>query len=144
MKNEFKGIGKVFRFTCEQQIKKRSYRVWTILLALLCFLIPFAAISITAAVRSSDQDNEQSAPPCRAEELIIVDDSGLGLDFAPLASLGTKQIKSMKFSSASTTDEALVKRMLLNCSAPSEASGAKSAPSPESSTKISSSARQGR
>ena len=37
MKNELRGLGKVFAFTFERQVKSRGYLAGTILFALLCF-----------------------------------------------------------------------------------------------------------
>ena len=40
MKRQLKGIGKVFAFTFERQVKSGGYLAGTILFALLCFLLP--------------------------------------------------------------------------------------------------------
>ena len=51
MKNRFRGLGRVFSFTFRRQLAQPGYRWLTILLALLCLLLPALFQRLTAAPR---------------------------------------------------------------------------------------------
>ena len=57
MKNELKGLGKIFAFTFERQVKSTGYLVGTIVFALLCFLLP---AGIMAAVEYFGGDSDSA------------------------------------------------------------------------------------
>ena len=54
MFREWNGFSKVFRFTAVQQMKTKSYRVLTIFLAALCFILP-ALIMALCELFSEDE-----------------------------------------------------------------------------------------
>ena len=49
MKNRFRGLGRVFSFTFRRQLAQPGYRRLTILLALLCLLLPALLLRLTAS-----------------------------------------------------------------------------------------------
>lgn len=54
MKDEFRGLGKVFSFTFIRHIKSKGYRNITMIVAILCLVIPIVFMSIMADNRSDD------------------------------------------------------------------------------------------
>lgn len=65
MKYEFRGLSKIFSFTFRQQINRKGYKVSTILVCLLCLLLP---IGILSGMAFFDRDsNEPSGAGAETE-----------------------------------------------------------------------------
>ena len=59
MNNPLKGFSKIFSFTFRQHVKSRGYKNSTIVIALLCLLLP--ALVMTGVQKLSDADAKQMA-----------------------------------------------------------------------------------
>lgn len=70
MKNRFRGLGRVFSFTFRRQLAQPGYRRLTILLALLCLLLPALLLRLTAAPAGGAAED---VPPCAAREIVVLD-----------------------------------------------------------------------
>ena len=101
MKNIFAGFSKVFSFTFTQQTRGKSYKTATIVLALLCFLLPALILSIVSATdRGEDAEvYTQSALPARA---VLVNEGGFVYDLEKASALSGAAL-----SEADSADEAL-------------------------------------
>ena len=70
---QLKGMGKIFSFTFFQQIRTKSYRTLTIVLALLCFALP-AGIMALAEYFGGTEEAAWTASP--VERVFVADESG--------------------------------------------------------------------
>ena len=70
MKNRFRGLGRVFSFTFRRQLAQPGYRRLTILLALLCLLLPALLLRLTAAPAGGAAED---VPLCAAREIVVLD-----------------------------------------------------------------------
>ena len=61
MKKELKGFTKIFTFTFRQQVCRKGYLITTILVALLCLLIP-AGILMGSAWSDRGENGKQPEP----------------------------------------------------------------------------------
>mgnify|MGYP004665321255 FL=1 len=105
MKHEFSGFGKIFSFTFTQHIKERSYKISTVVLALLCLILPAVIIAAFAAFGS----NGSEAKPLEtgAQHVLVVNDSGLDYDFNALSVPGYEAFSDIAYDTAEDVDQAL-------------------------------------
>ncbi len=68
MRKELKGFRKIFSFTFRQQVCRKGYRAATILIGLLCLLIPMAVLTAMAYFDDGGDPAEKAAPAEYAEE----------------------------------------------------------------------------
>ncbi len=59
MKTEFRGFSKVFSFTLKNQMKLKSYLSTTIVIGLICFLIPFSILMYKANTYGNEGSTEE-------------------------------------------------------------------------------------
>ncbi len=105
MKLAFSGFDKIFQFTFSQHVKSRSYKSATIVLALLCFLIPAV---ITAAMAAMDSaDTAVSEPKTQVQRVLVADESGLGYDLNTLAVPGYEAFSGIVYEPAADVEQAL-------------------------------------
>lgn len=86
MKNQLKGIGRVFSFTLVQQMKTKAWRVSTILLAALLFLLPAGIMTLAELLGNKEGsietepgiviENEQDSTLLPVEMVYVVDYTG--------------------------------------------------------------------
>lgn len=108
MKHEFSGFTRIFSFTFTQHVKGRSYKTTSIVLALLCFLLPAVIISSMAAFGSgSNAAKTPEAAVTAAKQVLVVDESGLGCDFNTLTVPGYEAFSDIVYGTAENVDEAL-------------------------------------
>jgi len=74
MKTGLKGYRKVFSFTFSQQVQKKGYRNATIIVALLCLLVPAIVMSLVEITGRGNSEDRQAAE-CRADRIHVVDKS---------------------------------------------------------------------
>ena len=61
MKNQLRGFSKVFSFTFKEHVKSKGYKNSTILIALLCLLLPAAIMTGLEMTSGDEPQTEQSA-----------------------------------------------------------------------------------
>ena len=78
MKTGFAGFSKIFSFTFSQQIRGKSYKTSTLVLGLLCLLLPALILSLISASDRGEKDvYVESAKPA---EVTIVNEGGFVYD----------------------------------------------------------------
>ena len=105
MKNAFLGFDKIFSFTLSQQLKTRSFKTWTIILALACLIIPMVLIPVIAVSEKNNVPEEEYL--CLAENVIIADEAQTGWDFSMLPAFGGEEFSKISFKTADSLDAAL-------------------------------------
>ena len=104
MKGEFKGIGKVFKFTFLNQLRSKGYRVATILLAVLLFVIP-AGVMIALEL-SGDNTSVEEALPNTVDTVYIVDNTNTVSEnsFSQLNAIGAGGLSNILYVSCESAD----------------------------------------
>ncbi len=104
----FRNFGKVFSFSLHNQTGTRSYRVFTITLALILLIAP-AVIMILAAGGGKDEEAEEdkAIESCGAEEIYIVTEMGQKPDLMLLTGAVGENYKGIRYKLADSVDEAL-------------------------------------
>ena len=70
MKNQFKGFSNVFSFTFKQHIKSKGYKTSTILIALICLILP-AAVMVGVESLGSDAGEDKSYQEQQAPQTAV-------------------------------------------------------------------------
>ena len=75
MMHEWKGTGKVFSFTFTQQWKRKSFLIATVIILVLCFLLPAVIMPVVALVsdRKNDEVGQAQGMPLKVQEIYVVD-----------------------------------------------------------------------
>ena len=60
MKNQLRGFSKVFSFTFKEHVKSKGYKNSTILIALLCLLLPAAVMTGLEMTSGDEPQTEQT------------------------------------------------------------------------------------
>ena len=86
MRNEFAGFTKVFSFTFARQTRGKSYKTATLVLALLCLLLPVLILSLVSAYDRGGEDASSAALalPARAS---LVNEGGFVYDLSRSSAL---------------------------------------------------------
>ena len=106
MKNELRGLGKVFAFTFERQVKSRGYLAGTILFALLCFLLP---AGIMAAVEYFGGDSGSAAETVvvsPVKNVYVIDETEDTADWSLLTQAGSEVFGGISYTTCDTLEEA--------------------------------------
>lgn len=106
MKRQLKGIGKVFAFTFERQVKSGGYLAGTILFALLCFLLPAC---IMAAVEYFGGNSDSAAETVSASpvtKVCVVDETEGTADWNLLSQAGSEVFGGISYVPCSDISEA--------------------------------------
>ncbi|MGI6578205.1 MAG: ABC transporter permease [Eubacteriales bacterium] len=74
MNTGLKGFPRIFSFTFSQQVRKKGYRNATIIVALLCLLIPIIVMSLVEVI-GSDKSDVSPSISCNANEIFVIDRS---------------------------------------------------------------------
>ena len=70
MKNQFKGFSNVFSFTFKQHIKSKGYKTSTILISLICLILP-AAVMVGVESLGSDAGEDKSYQEQQAPQTAV-------------------------------------------------------------------------
>ncbi|MCE5197194.1 MAG: ABC transporter permease [Negativicutes bacterium] len=95
MKNILKGLPAIFSFTFNQQIRSKTYKLLTIGLAVLCFLIPAVSMTLVAYLNGSESDQLTVS---FVRQVYVVDTSNTTkLDYTFLNSLGNAEFANLLY-----------------------------------------------
>ena len=106
MKNELKGLGKIFAFTFERQVKSTGYLVGTIVFALLCFLLP---AGIMAAVEYFGRDSDsavETAAVSPVQTVYVADETDGAADWNLLTQAGSETFGGISYATCGSLEEA--------------------------------------
>ncbi len=106
MKNELKGLGKIFAFTFERQVKSTGYLVGTIVFALLCFLLP-AGIMAAVEYFGGDSDSAvETAAVSPVQTVYVADETDGAADWNLLAQTGSETFGGISYVTCGSLEEA--------------------------------------
>lgn len=106
MKNELKGLGKIFAFTFERQVKSTGYLVGTIVFALLCFLLPagiMAAVEYFGGDSDSAVETEAVSP---VQTVYVADETDGAADWNLLTQAGSETFGGISYVTCGSLEEA--------------------------------------
>ena len=113
MKHSLNGLGKVFCFTLKQQMKAKGYRSMTIVVLLLCLLLP-AGLMAAAEQIGSDSDRPEISEGSEEFESFLANTfytvdltDGKPVDFSVLGQLFGDQLPDVEYISCQDAEEAL-------------------------------------
>ncbi len=99
----FKNYDKVFRFTFKNQTSTKGYRMGTIVVAMILFLVPVIIFSIIGFFKNK----ETSLAPCNADKIYVVNEKNPSADFNLLNTTGFEGYTSLSYVNESSVDNAL-------------------------------------
>lgn len=106
MKNELKGLGKIFAFTFERQVKSTGYLVGTIVFALLCFLLP-AGIMAAVEYFGGDSDSAvETAAVSPVQTVYVADGTDGAADWNLLTQAGSDTFGGISYVTCGSLKEA--------------------------------------
>ena len=106
MKNELKGLGKIFAFTFERQVKSTGYLVGTIVFALLCFLLP-AEIMAAVEYFGGDSDSAvETAAVSPVQTVYVADETDGAADWNLLTQAGSETFGGISYVTCGSLEEA--------------------------------------
>lgn len=106
MKNELKGLGKIFAFTFERQVKSTGYLVGTIVFALLCFLLP-AGIMAAVEYFGGDSDSAvETAAVSPVQTVYVADETDGAADWNLLTQAGSETFGGISYVTCGSLEEA--------------------------------------
>lgn len=106
MKNELKGLGKIFAFTFERQVKSTGYLVGTIVFALLCFLLP-AGIMAAVEYFGGDSDSAvETAAVSPVQTVYVADETDGAADWNLLTQAGSETFGGIFYVTCGSLEEA--------------------------------------
>lgn len=106
MKNELKGLGKIFAFTFERQVKSTGYLVGTIVFALLCFLLP-AGIMAAVEYFGGDSDSAvETAAVSPVQTVYVADGTDGAADWNLLTQAESETFGGISYVTCGSLEEA--------------------------------------
>lgn len=106
MKNELKGLGKIFAFTFERQVKSTGYLVGTIVFALLCFLLP-AGIMAAVEYFGGDSDSAvETAAVSPVQTVYVADETDGAADWNLLTQAESETFGGISYVTCGSLEEA--------------------------------------
>lgn len=106
MKNELKGLGKIFAFTFERQVKSTGYLVGTTVFALLCFLLP-AGIMAAVEYFGGDSDSAvETAAVSPVQTVYVADETDGAADWNLLTQAGSETFGGISYVTCGSLEEA--------------------------------------
>ncbi len=106
MKQEFRGVSKIFSFTLRQHMKGKGYRTITAVLGLVCLVLPALIMILTTVLGS---DDTQSLPPYevgKISRIVVVDETASQADYAALNSMGDPDFSGLTYEMAKSVEAA--------------------------------------
>ncbi|MCR5249362.1 MAG: ABC transporter permease [Lachnospiraceae bacterium] len=102
----FRNFGKVFSFSFHNQAGTKSYKMLTVIVALILFLVPFAILFFMA---KGSEDEEKELESCGAERIYIVSDfEAEPVNFMALLST-EENYKGIRYAAADSVEDAMEK-----------------------------------
>ena len=105
MKREFQGVSKIFSFTLRQHMRGKGYRTTTIVLGLICLVLPALIMILTTVLGGSDE----SLPAYEMgtiSRVIVVDDGEAQVDYAALNAAGDPDFSDITYETADSVESA--------------------------------------
>ena len=100
-KSKFRGMGRVLAFTLSREMKGRGYQGLTIVVALVCLLVPVLLLGVFSGEESTPE------PDFGAEEIVYVDETaGEGLALEKCAQLLPEVFAGLTYRQAGSVQEA--------------------------------------
>ncbi len=99
----FKNFDKVFKFTFKNQLT-RGYKITTLVIALILFMVPIIILMIAGKTSSGDEDKLES---CGADKIYVVDSLNPEGDFNSLNLTGQEGYTDIKYVNAESVEAAL-------------------------------------
>ncbi|MGM9973324.1 MAG: ABC transporter permease, partial [Clostridiaceae bacterium] len=98
MKNEFKGFSKIFSFTLRQHGKSKSYLTTTIIIGVLCLLLP-AIIMVAVDYFGGDEEIKEYTSD-KVQKIYVIDNApGEVVDYSILNTVGDKNFSEVSYKS---------------------------------------------
>ncbi|WP_426348720.1 ABC transporter permease [Alloiococcus sp. CFN-8] len=106
MKNEFKGFSKVFSFTFRQHGKNKGYLTTTIIIGLLCLLLP-AIIMVAVDHFGGDEEEAVEYITEKVSEVYVIDKTpGEEVDYSILNTINDKSFSAISYKNYEDIDTA--------------------------------------
>lgn len=101
----FKNFGKVFKFTFRNQASTRSYKMLTIILGVILFLIPVGILFFMSM--DADNEKDKKLESCGADKVYIANTIADGTNFDVMKTLDGDGYANITYITTSSVDEAL-------------------------------------
>lgn len=106
MKREFRGFTKIFSFSLGQHVRGKGYRSITVLVGLLCLVVP-ALIMVLSARSDVETESVASAyEPGSVSHVLVVDTTLPQVDYEVLNSVGSPDFANVTYTSVQSLEEA--------------------------------------
>lgn len=105
MKQEFRGVSKIFSFTLRQHVQGKGYKVSTAVLSLACLVLP-ALIMILITVLGGGEESLPAYEVAAISRIVVVDDEGKQEDYAVLNTLEDPDFSNISYETAASVEEA--------------------------------------
>ena len=102
----FRNFGKVFSFSLRNQVGSKSYKIFTIVFALILLVMPSVIMMIVAG--SKDEDEDKPLESCGAEKIYIVSDFEATPNLMLLNEVTEENYKEIRYKNADSVEAALV------------------------------------
>lgn len=106
MKNELKGLGKIFAFTFERQVKSTGYLVGTIVFALLCFLLPAGIMAAVEYFGGDSDSSVETAAVSPVQTVYVADETDGAADWNLLTQAGSDTFGGISYVTCGSLKEA--------------------------------------
>lgn len=94
MKNELKGFSKIFSFTFSQYVRSNGYKYITIIITLLCLILPAVIMPLV----EKNSNNDKTYDTCAAQKVYVVDKSSTpAVDLNSMNQLGAKGFTQIEY-----------------------------------------------
>ena len=101
----FKRFGNVFKFTFHNQVSSKSFKVTTILITVLLFLIPVIVFVIAGNASKNSEENKTES--CGADKIYVVNERVPDADYSAMNSLQVENYTELQYVNAESVDAAL-------------------------------------
>ena len=101
-----RNFGKVFSFSLRNQVGSKSYKIFTIVFALILLVMPSVIMMIVAG--SKDEDEDKPLESCGAEKIYIVSDFEATPNLMLLNEVTEENYKEIRYKNADSVEAALV------------------------------------
>lgn len=107
MKREFSGVSKIFSFTLRQHVQGKGYKTITLVLGLLCLVLPALIMILTAGLGGeAETETMPDYVAGRITRVVVVDDGAQQEDYAVLNSLGDPDFSDVTYEMADSAEAA--------------------------------------
>ena len=103
----FKNFGKVFKFTFHNQVSQKGYKVLTITLAVILFLLPIGILLLLAA--NAEKDQNKKLESCGAEKIYVANEVAENTSFDLMKSVDGENYSAITYVTVSSVEDGLQK-----------------------------------